>query len=120
MFIFIENRIYGDYYKLLTLIRTYLFNNLPDRQLKKIKELLHFDKYPVYKDLEKFKKYDFNVINEIHHDVILIIQGMSEIVKENQQDIIINEQKLVTGIESTITLTVIDSKRIIENINGVL
>ena len=99
VYTFIENRIYGDYYKLLTLIRTYLFNNLPDRQLNKIKELPHFEKYPVYKDLEKFKRYDFNVINEIHHDIILIIQGMSEIVKENQQDIIVNEQKLVTGIK---------------------
>jgi hypothetical protein len=99
VYTFIENRIYGDYYKLLTLIRTYLNTNLPDRQIKKIKELSNFEKYPVYKDLDKFKRYDFNVINEIHHDIIIIISGMSEIVRDNEHDIMLNEQKLATGIK---------------------
>ena len=27
-------------------------------------------KYPVYKDLEPYKEYDFDIINDLHHDII--------------------------------------------------
>ena len=99
MYTFIENRIYGDYYKLLSMIRAYILRHLQTKQISKIKELQNFDKYIVYKDLENFKKYDFNMIHEVHHDIILIIQGLSDILKENQSDITNNEKKLVQGIK---------------------
>ena len=99
MYIFLENRIYGDYYKLIMVIKNYIVTNLRKKRYKKIKELNNLDRYPPYKDLESFKKYEFHIIYEIHHDIIMIIHGLEEILKENQNEINVNEQKLNMGIK---------------------
>ena len=62
MYVFLENRIYGDYYKLLSMIIKYLISNLKNSKLIKLKEVENFDNYPKHKILEQFEKYDFNVI----------------------------------------------------------
>ena len=43
---FIDNRIYGDYYKLFVEIEMFLKSNLKQRQYDKIKELKNIEKYP--------------------------------------------------------------------------
>ena len=53
---FIDNRIYGDYYKLFVMISESLNSQLSKVQLSKLKELQHLNKYPQYKDLEPFIK----------------------------------------------------------------
>ena len=38
----------------------------------------------MYKDLESLNIYDFELINQIHQDIILIIAGINELGKENK------------------------------------
>jgi hypothetical protein len=85
----IDNRIYGDYYKLFIMIETYLKDNLIEKQYMNIKELSNLNAYPIYKDLEKTKKYDFDVINNIHQDIISVISSVMDVYNEN--NVIIKE-----------------------------
>ncbi len=82
---FIDNRIYGDYYKLFITIELTLKRQLTKTQFEKINELKHLYHYPVYKDLESLNIYDFELINQIHQDIILIIASINELTKENEQ-----------------------------------
>ena len=95
---FIDNRIYGDYYKLFIMINDSLKTQLTDSQLYKIKELKHFENYPIYKDLEPFKIYEFDLINQIHQDIILILTSVDEIVLENQLAINNHQKHLKMGL----------------------
>ena len=82
---FIDNRIYVDYYKLFSQIEKFLHENLKPKQYDKIKELKNIDKYPIYKDLDKFKTYDFDTINNVHQDIIVIIACVKDVLKENNK-----------------------------------
>lgn len=95
---FIDNRIYGDYYKLFYEIELFLKENLKTRQYEKIKELKNIEKYPVYKDLDKFTCYDFDTINNIHQDIIVIISCIKEIYNENENNIKEDMKQLDTGL----------------------
>ena len=81
---FIDNRIYGDYYKLFIMIHDSLKTQLSTSQLYKLKELQHLEIYPLYKDLEPFKIYEFDLINQIHQDIILVIASVKEMVTETE------------------------------------
>ena len=95
---FIDNRIYGDYYKLFIMINDSLKVQLTNTQIYKLKELHHFENYPVYKDLEPFKIYEFDIINQIHQDIILIISNVEEIVLENDLAIREHQKHLKLGL----------------------
>ena len=82
---FIDNRIYGDYYKLFSQIEKFLHQNLKPKQYDKIKELKNIDKYTIYKDLVNFKTYDFDTINNVHQDIIVIIACVKDVLKENNK-----------------------------------
>ncbi len=88
---FIDNRIYGDYYKLFLMISESLRDQLSESQLYKLKELQHLENYPMYKDLEPFKIYEFDLINQIHQDIILVLTNVKEMVLEN--DVAIHEHQ---------------------------
>ena len=88
---YIDNRIYGDYYKLYILIEQSLKKQLSSTQYNKINDLTHIDRYPVYKDLEPYKIYEFDLINQLHQDIIIIIKTVKELYNENINNI--NEHK---------------------------
>lgn len=95
---FIDNRIYGDYYKLFTEIQKFLKQNLKPKQLDVIKEIKNYEIYPAYKDLDKFKTYDFDTINNIHQDIIIIISSVKEIHHENELIIKEDMKQLSLGL----------------------
>ena len=95
---FIDNRIYGDYYKLFTQIELFLKKHLKTKQYEKIKELKNIDKYPTYKDLEVYKTYDFDTINNIHQDIIVIIACVKDVYKDNEKFIKDDMKKLNLGL----------------------
>ena len=96
---FIDNRIYGDYYKLFLMINESLQQQLSKSQLYKLKELQHLSKYPQYKDLEPFKIYDFDLIHQIHQDIVLILSNVKEMVSENEESIKNHQKHLKLGIQ---------------------
>lgn len=95
---FIDNRIYGDYYKLFNDIGLFLKENLKSEQILKIQELKNNGKYPIYKDLETFKTYDFETINMIHHDIIQILSNSLLYYHENEKAIREDMKKIGLGL----------------------
>jgi hypothetical protein len=95
---YIDNRIYGDYYKLFFMMNDYLSDKLLQEQYASIKEMKKKSLYPVYKDLDSFKSYDFDTINSIHQDVISIVKKVYEIHGENEEKIKTRQESLYYGI----------------------
>jgi hypothetical protein len=82
---FINNRMYCDYYKLFKIIIDYVFQNIPD---KKLIELIHVnDHFPVYKDLEPFKQYDFQYIQSLHENVVVILLHLHGYISKKEHDL---------------------------------
>jgi hypothetical protein len=80
LFSSILNRMYCDFFKLYKIITDYINTNIND---KKVKEMININnQYPIYKDLEPFKVYDFSTIENIH-DVILDL--MRSLINLNTQ-----------------------------------
>ena len=98
LYSYIDSRIYGDYYKLFCVMNDYLQDKLLPEQYGTIKEFQKKRLYPVYKDLDSFKSYDFDIINNIHQDVIHIIKKVYEIHTENENKINTRQESLYYGI----------------------
>ena len=65
----INNKMYGSYYKLFIIFRNFI--NKTFYNYKKIKDLINIDtEYPVYKDLEQYKNYDFEITAKIHDKIL--------------------------------------------------
>jgi hypothetical protein len=72
LFLAINNRMYCEYFKLYKIIVSYISENTFD---KKIMELIKVNNFPVYKDLEPFKEYNFETILEIHENILLMLNA---------------------------------------------
>ena len=92
---FVDNRMYCDYYKLFGLITQFLKKNYNDN----FDNLLKNKHYPVYKDLEQNKVYDFNVMNDIHRDIIVLIKYLYEKVNSVKNEIDSDKQKMFGGLK---------------------
>ena len=95
---YINMRIYGDYYKLFIIMKNYLQDKLLVSQYKSIKEFHKIQSYPVYKDLDTDTKYGFDVINNIHQDVIHVIKRVNEIHIQNNETIHSTQKTISQGI----------------------
>ena len=77
----INNRMYGDYYKLYHII-------LLQTTESSIKPLTaEFKKYPPYKDLEPFYEYKMSDIIKIHADILRIVQYLHSHFADKEQKI---------------------------------
>lgn len=92
----ITNRMYCDYYKLFKIIIEYVVQNIQD---KKLMELIKMhDNFPVYKDLEPFKQYDFNYIQTLHETIIMILTYLNTYIINKNHDLQIYETKNKIGL----------------------
>jgi hypothetical protein len=69
--IMLNNRMYGEYYKLYNIIVT----QLNERNII-LQTIAQHKKYPVYKDLEQLKKYSIEEITEIHDTILDVINEL--------------------------------------------
>jgi hypothetical protein len=92
---YIDNRIYCDYYKLFIIIYSFFKLNF---KTEKSEMILKNTKYPIYKDLEPYKVYDFDTINDIHQDIIRLIEYINKIIQQNEDEIKSHQTKLSSGI----------------------
>ena len=67
IFVIINNRIYGNYYKLYKEIYKYILSQKYSLKDSEIKE------FPVYKDLDNNENYDFKLIIEIYNYIIQLL-----------------------------------------------
>ena len=63
LFLAINNRMYCEYFKLYKIIVDYITKNVVD---KKISEIIKVNNFPIYKDLEPFKEYKFELVLKLH------------------------------------------------------
>ena len=80
----LNNRMYCEYYKLYKLIIQYAEEIIGTN--KNIEMLKSQAIFPIYKDLEPFKQYNFETIEEIHKTIVTLLNDLNEhiIAKEMQ------------------------------------
>ena len=102
IFLAINNRIYCEYFKLNKIILEYIQQNISS---KKIIDIIKINNYPVYKDLEPFKEYKFELVIEMHDSILnMLTLLMSELTaKENELAIHVNKQLIGLYIDNYIT-----------------
>ena len=86
LFLSITNRMYCDYYKLFKIVIEYIEENIND---KKLLELIQINRsqYPVYKDLEPFRQYDLQYIQNLHELLLVILHYLNGFVMKKQHDL---------------------------------
>jgi hypothetical protein len=89
-YLFMDNRIYCDYYKLYGMVATFCKQNF--------KTDYKFVSYPVYKDLDPYRAYDFETINNIHYNIIDLIQFIQTSIKNGEDEINRDKNRLKTGL----------------------
>jgi hypothetical protein len=96
MFLAITNRMYCDYYKLFKIMVDYVRENIPD---KKLTELIKVhDNYPLYKDLEPFKQYDFQHIQSLHEVILSILTSLHTYIINKEHDLKVYQNKNQIGL----------------------
>ena len=102
LFLVINNRMYCEYFKLHKIIVEYISTIVTD---KKITDLVKIHNFPVYKDLEPFKEYKFEIILDIHENILnllgILISNLNN--KENELSIHKTKQDIGLNIDNFIT-----------------
>lgn len=102
LFLAINNRMYCEYFKLHKIIVEYISKTIND---KRGIDLVKINNYPVYKDLEPFKEYKFEVVLDIHENILNLLGVIISILnnKENELSIHKTKQNIGLNIDNFIT-----------------
>ena len=74
----------------------YVEENIPE---KKLQELIRVhNNFPVYKDLEPFKQYDFQFIQSLHEIILVIITYIHTFITNKEHDLKVYQTKNQTGL----------------------
>ena len=97
LFYAINNRMYCEYYKLYKIIMDYIVENVNDG---KIIEIVKSDAYvfPVYKDLEPFKQYDFETIQQVHEAILVFLNTLCTHINSKDQELKTHEMTNKSGL----------------------
>jgi len=95
MFLAINNRMYCEYFKLYKIIISYVSENIID---KKILDIIKGNNFPVYKDLEPFKDYKFELIIEIHENILILLNSIMSIVNHRENELSLHKNKQLIGL----------------------
>lgn len=95
MFKIIDNRIYGDYYKLFKILINYLSENIKNKNL--VSQFENKD-YKVYKDLNNLQDYEFSSTTEIYNDIVQIIDILHTELTEREHKLAMQKIKQESGL----------------------
>ena len=96
MFFSITNRMYCDYYKLFKIMVEYTKENIPDKKLSEMIKV--HDNFPIYKDLEPFKQYDFKYIQSLHEIILVILTYIHTFITNKEHDLKVYQNKNESGL----------------------
>ena len=84
----LNNRMYCEYYKLYKIVSEYIEQNIGIAQNKTFEMIKSNSKFPIYKDLEPYKQYNFETIEEVHKTIISLLTTIYEyiVLKEAELD----------------------------------
>jgi hypothetical protein len=99
----LNNRMYCEYYKLYKLIIQYAEEIIGTN--KNIEMLKSQAIFPIYKDLEPFKQYNFETIEEIHKTIVTLLNDLNEhiLAKETQLQLFHLKQRSGLNINNFVT-----------------
>ena len=95
LFLAINNRMYCEYFKLHKIIVDYISKNITD---KKSADLIKINNYPVYKDLEPYKEYKFEIILDVHENILNLLSILISIVNNKENELMIHKTKQSIGL----------------------
>lgn len=96
IFYSINNRIYCEYFKLHGIIVEYLKTIFGE---KKTTVIINSNKsFPVYKDLEPFKQYSTEYLENIHDNLIVFLNEINNYVMTKRYELDLNREKKNTGL----------------------
>jgi hypothetical protein len=95
LFLAINNRMYCEYFKLHKIIVEYISKNVTD---KKVSELVKVNNFPIYKDLEPFKEYNFETILDIHENILNLLGILMSILNNKENELTIHKTKQNIGL----------------------
>jgi hypothetical protein len=96
LFLAITNRMYCEYFKLFKIIVDYIKYDCDD---KKLLDFINVnDTYPIYKDLEPFKQYDFEIIQNLHELLINLLTSLNNILINKEYDLKLYQTKNNIGL----------------------
>jgi hypothetical protein len=97
VFNFIDNRIYCEYYKLHRMLYDFIGKEIKEKAIVE-KLLIGYKKYPIYKDLEPTKIYDFNITIEINHTIQNAIEDLKEHLSAKKDELTNQKKRSEMGI----------------------
>jgi hypothetical protein len=96
LFLAITNRMYCEYFKLFKIILEYIKTDCDD---KKLLDFINVnDTYPIYKDLEPFKQYDFELIQNLHELSVTILSSLNNVLINKELDLKLYQTKNNIGL----------------------
>ena len=79
-FLALNNRMYCEYYKLYKIVLEYIEQNNGISQNKTFEMIKANSKFPIYKDLEPYKSYNFDTIEEVHKTIIALLNIINDYI----------------------------------------
>jgi hypothetical protein len=95
LFLAINNRMYCEYFKLHKIIVEYISKNVTD---KKVSDLVKINNFPIYKDLEPFKEYNFETILDIHENILNLLGILMSLLNNKENELTIHKTKQNIGL----------------------
>lgn len=95
LFIAINNRMYCEYFKTNKIIIDYILTSIDD---KKVLDIVKVDNYPVYKDLEPFKDYEFEVTHDIHQNILNLLGILLSALNTKETELSAHRAKQSIGL----------------------
>jgi hypothetical protein len=104
LFCTMMNRMYCENYKLLIMINDFIRIHIPlTKNVENVLGLLQ--KYPVYKDLEPFREYEFDILEDLCKTLIDCIEVMNSFMfsKENQLKQYMSKQEIGFNVNNFVS-----------------
>jgi hypothetical protein len=117
LFLAINNKMYCEYYKLYKIIVAYVTENISN---KKTLEMIQSTNFPIYKDLEPFKQYNFELIQEIHENIILLLYSINDFVVIQDGDLQKHKKKQQSGLNINNFVTTVNYNILLIREKGIL
>jgi hypothetical protein len=95
IFLAINNRMYCEYFKLYKIIIEYITVTVID---KKIIEMVKTNNYPIYKDLEPYKEYKFEIILDIHENILNLLSILISTLNNKENELLLHKNKQSIGL----------------------
>ena len=92
----LNNRMYCEYYKLYKIVLQYTEEIIGTN--KNIEMLKSNNIFPIYKDLEPLKQYNFDTIEELHKTIVNLLNTLNEHILFKETQLHLFQQKQKSGL----------------------